>query len=499
MSRIPPRSRWPRRFFGWALLAALAGCAFPTGDESTAQQSQAAGVCASGSVVQGIDVSVYQGTVDWTAVKSAGMDFAIARISDGSALDTQFATNWTRMKSAGLVRGAYQYFEPGQDPTTQASIVVSAVGMLGNGDLPVTADMEATGGQSAATIVANLQTWMAAVKAGTGKTPMVYTAEGYWDSSVGGSSAFASDPMWVANWGVPCPSMPTGWTGWSFWQYDDKGSVAGISPVDTDEFNGTLAELQVFAGGGPTPGDAGAAGIYAATYVSQSWPLASMAWTLMPCETVASSITLKNAGTLPWDGHTRLATTQPRDRKSDFGDATWIAVDRPAGVSGAVAPGDTFEFKFDFHAPPTPGTYTEYFGLTEEGVAWFGDPGQGGPPDDQIEANIEVSGPAGNCAVDPGVPDGGVISADAGGEGGEGGVGGGKGGDAAAGGGDGAVAGPGSDGGEAGAGEPPVGSQPAGGCGCSLPGRAIGADARALGACAIGFASVCRRRKRRGL
>ncbi len=193
-------------------------------------------------------MSVYQGTVNWTSVKAAGIDFAIARISDGSALDTQFATNWSGMKSAGLVRGAYQYFEPGQDPTTQANIVISAVGMLGSGDLPVTADMETTGGQSAATIVANLQTWMTAVKAGTGKQPMVYTASGYWNGSVGGSSAFGSDPLWVANWGVSCPGLPTGWSSWDFWQYSDTGTVNGISGnVDLDEFNGSLAQLQSFA------------------------------------------------------------------------------------------------------------------------------------------------------------------------------------------------------------------------------------------------------------
>ena len=78
-----------------------------------------------------------------------------------------------------------------------------------------------------ATIVANLQTWMTAVKAGTGKQPMVYTAPGWWDGNVG-SSAFGSDPLWVANWGAPCPSLPTGWSNWVFWQDSDMGTVSGI-------------------------------------------------------------------------------------------------------------------------------------------------------------------------------------------------------------------------------------------------------------------------------
>jgi hypothetical protein len=242
---------------------------------------------------------------------------------------------------------------------------------------------------------------------------MVYTAEGFWNSDVD-SSAFASNPLWVANWGVTCPDVPTGWTGWDFWQNADNGTVNGISGnVDTDEFNGTLAQLQSFAGGATTS-DGGSAPYYAATYVSQSWPLASTTWMLTPCQTVASSITLKNSGTTAWDSNTRLGTTQPRDRTSDFADQTWVSVDRAAQVSGTVKPGDTFEFKFDFHAPPTAGTYTEYFGMVEDGVAWFSDPGQGGPADTDIEANIQVTGAAGSCTVDMGAPDGSVPTADAG-------------------------------------------------------------------------------------
>jgi lysozyme len=379
--------------------------------------SSAVTVCASGSIVQGVDVSDYQGSITWSDVKSAGIDFAIARISDGSDLDTEFAANWSGMQSVGLVRGAYQYFEPGEDPTTQANIVISAVGKLGDGDLPVTADMETTGGESASTIVANLQTWMTAVQAGTGKVPMIYTAEGYWDSDVD-SSAFSSNPLWAANWGVTCPDLAAGWSSWEVWQYSDSGSVSGIcGAVDLDEFNGTLAQLQAFAGGSSSssPDSGTPSGVYGAEYVSQSWALASTTMMMTTCQTIAASITLKNIGTLPWDSHTRLATTQPRNRVSDFADSTWIANDRPAAVTGTVAPGDTFEFKFDFHAPPTAGAYLEYFGVVEDGVAWFSDPGQDGPPDNDIEANIEVTASGATCTVDPGVPDASVLTPDGGG------------------------------------------------------------------------------------
>ena len=393
------------------ILAAVAGvgaCSAPTRDERIGHNSEAVTVCPTATTVKGVDVAVFQGTVNWAQVKAAGVDFGLARISDGSFLDTQFSANWSGMKAADVVRGAYQYFEPGQDPTTQANIVISAVGMLAVGDLPVTADMETTGGQSPAAIAANLQTWAAAVQAGTGKLPMIYTAPGFWDPSVA-SSAFSNNPLWVANWQAMCPDLPMAWTAWEFWQDADNGTVSGISvPVDTDQFNGTLAQLQAFAGGMVTLPE------YGALYVSQSWPLASTTMMMTTCQTMPVNIVLKNIGSKAWDMNTRLATTQPRNRASVFADSTWVATDRPAQVTGTVAPGATFEFKFDFQAPPTAGTFDEFYGLVEDGVAWFSDPGQGGPPDNDIEAKIQVTGAMGTCTVDMGVPDGGTISMDGG-------------------------------------------------------------------------------------
>jgi GH25 family lysozyme M1 (1,4-beta-N-acetylmuramidase) len=206
-----------------------------------------AGVCANGTTLPGVDVSVYQATIDWTEVRAAGVMFAFARISDGTYLDTEFDANWAGMKGAGVFRGAYQYFEPGEDPTTQANIVISATGWLGPGDLPVVLDAEVTGGQSEATIVANMHTWVKKVQAGTGRVPMIYTAPDYWDDSVA-STAFSANPLWAANWEVTCPTLAEGWTNWAFWQYSDDGTVSGITgAVDLDEFNGSINDLLAMA------------------------------------------------------------------------------------------------------------------------------------------------------------------------------------------------------------------------------------------------------------
>jgi MYXO-CTERM domain-containing protein len=127
--------------------------------------------------------------------------------------------------------------------------------------------------------------------------------------------------------------------------------------------------------------------------VSQSFPLASTTLTMVEGQIIPSYIELKNTGTKTWDSNTHLGTTQPRDRVSVFADSTWLADNRPSGVKGTVAPGGTYKFTFDLAAPATAGNYLEYFGVVEDGVAWFSDPGQGGPPDTDLEVNITVVAP----------------------------------------------------------------------------------------------------------
>jgi lysozyme len=212
----------------------------------------ATGVCASGSVLEGVDVSLFDGTINWTQVQGSGKAFAFARVSDGiSDVDPTFDTNYAAIKAAGMIRGAYQFFEPAQDPVAQANLLLSKIGTMGPGDLPPVLDIEITGGQLPATIVTNIQTWITTVQQATGVTPMIYTAAGFWNGSVD-SSNFASDPLFVANFGVTCPELPTGWLTWQFWQYSDTGSVPGIGiDVDLDQFNGSMSALTLLAAGSP--------------------------------------------------------------------------------------------------------------------------------------------------------------------------------------------------------------------------------------------------------
>ncbi|HSQ66444.1 MAG TPA: phage tail tip lysozyme [Polyangiaceae bacterium] len=152
---------------------------------------------------------------------------------------------------------------------------------------------------------------------------------------------------------------------------------------------------------------------YGAQFVSQSFPLASTTLTMVAGEVIPSYIELKNTGTKTWDSNTRIGTTQPRDRTSAFADETWLAPNRPAAVKGTVAPGATYKFTFDLAAPNEPGTYDEFFGVVEESVAWFSDPGQGGPVDNDLEVKIVVV-PNDGGVVPPTGDAGKVVSGDAG-------------------------------------------------------------------------------------
>jgi lysozyme len=206
---------------------------------------QALSVCTKGPSLRGVDVSVYQHTVDWKAVKGAGNTFAFIRVSDGATTsDTEFAKNWPNSKKEGVVRGAYQFFRPAQDPTAQVTLFlakIQAAGGLAKGDLPPVLDLETADKQTNATVVARALSWLTQMEAKTGIRPIVYTAA--FMSSVLGSN-FSKYPLWVANYGVKCPTMPSGWTDWQFWQDSSTGKVAGITgAVDTDFFNGDLAAL----------------------------------------------------------------------------------------------------------------------------------------------------------------------------------------------------------------------------------------------------------------
>jgi lysozyme len=228
-----------------------------TGDVGGEGANMYARVCASGTVTKGIDVSYYQGTINWTSVASSGIKFAFIRVSDGTGFhDPKFTSYWAGAHNAGIIRGAYQFFRPSQSVSGQANLMISALGgHYTPGDLPPVLDVEDAGGESAATVASKIRQWVDQVKQTLGVDPIIYTGKYFWRDEVGGPTSFVTNALWIAQYTSLCPDLPSPWPRWTFWQNTDTGSVSGISGhMDLDQFNGTLVDLQAFANGsGTTP------------------------------------------------------------------------------------------------------------------------------------------------------------------------------------------------------------------------------------------------------
>jgi len=222
----------------------VTGCSSDAGSENAASSSSDA-VCATGGTLEGIDVSEFQATIDWNAVKASGRTFAIARVADGiQHVDPTFPENWAGIRAAGMVRGVYQFYRASQDGTAQANLLLDHVGALGAGDLPPVLDVEVSDGAGAGQILAGIRAWTARIQQATGRKPIIYTAPGFWDGLGAGHDFEAADTLWVADWFVSCPVPASSWGNWKMWQYVDNGSVPGISGrVDLDRFAGSLADL----------------------------------------------------------------------------------------------------------------------------------------------------------------------------------------------------------------------------------------------------------------
>ena len=380
-------------------------------EENVAETEQAMKVCAEGEELRGIDVSKWQGEINWPAVAKDDVAYAITRTNDGSYMDPKFDTNWAQIKAQGIVRSAYQYWHPGNDPVEQADVFIDKVGKLGAGDLPGVIDVETTdNGVPPATIAANIAIWMDLVEEGTGRRPMIYTGRYFWNDNVK-SDAFKDDPLWIAHYTTTgCPTIPDAWSNWALWQFTDSGSVDGIGGnVDLNFFNGEAMRLHDLAGNG-----------YRASIVEVDYP------TSMPAGTSAVvRIVLKNEGKRTWDSSTKLGTTEPRDRSSDFASSSWESETRAIAMPKTVMGGEEVTLEFTLVAPMTTGNYSEHFNLLQEGGAgkttWFSDtPPSGAPRDDAILLSIEVTEGDGNSSA--GVGGSAAVGAGAGGSGGASGI-----------------------------------------------------------------------------
>jgi len=203
----------------------------------------------------GVDVSRWQKLVDWAAVKADGITFAFCKATESTnVVDPFLDENWAGMKAAGVIRGVYHFFRPAQDARAQAAHFAKSV-PLEAGDLPPVADIEAHDNMDNLSLIKRAEIFLLEVERLTGRKPILYTGAGFWNGHMvdraGNPPPWAANyALWVANYTAAAqPLVPKGWKTWTFWQYTDRGSVKGVAtPVDTNRFSGTEAELRQWLG-----------------------------------------------------------------------------------------------------------------------------------------------------------------------------------------------------------------------------------------------------------
>ena len=206
----------------------------------------------------GVDVSRWQGTIDWHALKQAGIVFAVIRATIGDFLtDDKFTENWLEAKQAGIFRCAYHVLRPDIDAVAQIAHFEDVVGEAG--DLPHVLDVELTGNQPDRVIQQRTFDSLREMEARFGRAPIVYTADWFWTPHIGDQPWVEGYDLWVAHYYWPqvkTPRIPAGWMVWRIWQHSNRGRVSGIQGnADLNWFGGTMEDLIAYAGGSPPPPD----------------------------------------------------------------------------------------------------------------------------------------------------------------------------------------------------------------------------------------------------
>ena len=261
-----------------AALAPLAHAAVPGDSPSAAQHptaaAQAAGIKTAGdafmgwsvpdkaaaptaapapalaATVAGIDVSRWQGNVDWAAQWNAGKRFVWVKATENTNyINAYFNQQYGGSYNQGFIRGAYHFATPNTSSGAAQANYFSAHGGGWSGDgktLPGALDMEYNPygatcyGLSQAAMAAWIRDFSNTYKARWNKYPAIYTSTSWWSQCVGNNSFAATNPLWVARYASAPGTLPYNWGTYTVWQYSS-------SPIDQDQFNGDMSRLQVFA------------------------------------------------------------------------------------------------------------------------------------------------------------------------------------------------------------------------------------------------------------
>ena len=195
--------------------------------------------------VAGIDVSEYQGRINWEKVKyienTFPVRFVFIRATAGNnRVDKRFETNWAEAKNHQFIRGAYHYYRPNENSREQANNFIKTV-QLRKGDLPPVLDIEKLPkNQPMDSLKAGLRRWLTIVDAHYKVKPIIYTGERYYDDFL--KDEFSDYSFWIANYNFFTENIQDDWL---FWQFTERGTLTGIKGnVDVNIYNGTPKMLQ---------------------------------------------------------------------------------------------------------------------------------------------------------------------------------------------------------------------------------------------------------------
>jgi len=181
----------------------------------------------------GIDVSTYDRGVDWGDGK---LGFGIAKATEGNTFDdSTFTDNWAKIRESGLVRGAYHYGHPKNDPVKEADHFLSTVTKAGlqPGDLLIL-DLETTDGRSEKQVNTWAKSWLGHVYQKTGVKPFFYSS---WSFAQENGSGLGDYPLWVAHYGKDAGKVtaPSPWKQWEIHQYEATDHDHNVSRQAPEE------------------------------------------------------------------------------------------------------------------------------------------------------------------------------------------------------------------------------------------------------------------------
>lgn len=196
-------------------------------------------------MLNGVDISVDQGDIDFAALKGS-VAWVHAKATEGITYqDSMFRTYHDGAKAVGIPFGAYHFFRGNDDGVLQAqNFLVAIDGYEGNVLPMVDCEEDGRGGVDRETFLRNLSAFISHVDVGlNGKRMLIYFMYSFWTDFLGGYDGFSGHPAWPAayNNDGSLDMTGTGWKDWTIWQYSNGSglSVPGIAGgVDHDRLNG---------------------------------------------------------------------------------------------------------------------------------------------------------------------------------------------------------------------------------------------------------------------